>query len=446
MFPSQLMMIRKSKTGIARSILLDETSSDYARSVMEVFNDSIGSTYGEIEEKIRDLELRSQNPKIVRGIFTVVSRDCSFFSYSKIPPNVIREKIFSDPETPAISPETRENLLMKIADDLGISVDEIEKSIYGDLDSEKTLEKVPETGSERIIKKFNLEQVETALMRASSIDLKMGQPDPAILRFLGRIGLLFSLTREGEVTHLKISGPLSTVGKTERYGPLFALFLRRLLMLEDWEAEAELELGKKEEKSSFKYFFDSSMRELLDVHNYSGEELPDFVQEDGEGTLIEGKLYFADYRINISGDWVLVIITRPINLEENRSLARILKNGGKQVFVFTLLRNNEKCPSGEKCFKNKVDWHSVKEYIEKINEKKVRNTERHEIEERKENNIQKSTANPDVIRHLEELYPDSYSMVDYLEFMGLDPSSVLSNLGYKIKWRGLRIEVTGKEA
>ena len=113
--------------------------------------------------------------------------------------------------------------------------------------------------------------------------------------------------------------------------------------------------------------------------------------------------------------------------------------------MFTLLRNNEKCPSGEKCFKNKVDWHSVKEYIEKINEKKVRNTERHEIEKRKENNIQKSTANPDVIRHLEELYPDSYSMVDYLEFMGLDPSSVHNGRGHILSNESFRDGEVQKE-
>ncbi|MGP6239070.1 DUF790 family protein [Cuniculiplasma sp. SKW4] len=445
MFPSQLMMIRKNKSGIARSVLLDISSSDYAQSVMEVLQESTGSTYEEIEERIKDLELRSQNPKIVRGIFTVISRECTFYSYSKIPPSVLRKRVFSDPGTPVISPESREKLLEKIGQELGIKPEEIEKNLYGDLDSEKVLEKIPQMDTDIVIRKFNLEQVETALMRASSIDLKMEHSDPALLRFLGRIGLLFSLTRDDQITTLKISGPTSNVGKTERYGPLFALFLRRLLTLDGWEAEAELELGKKREKSTYTYFFNSALRDMLYIQNYSWEELPEFVSEDVKGTLVDGRQYFADYIIKVSGDFALVIISRPINLEENHSLARILKNGGKQVFVFTLLRNNEKCPSGEKCFKNRVDWYSVKEYIEKVNGKKERIIEKHGVEERKENKTEKRTVSTEVIRHLEDLYPDSYSMVDYLEFMGLDPSSVLSNLGYKIKWRGLRIEVTGKE-
>lgn len=445
MFPSQLMMIRKSKSGIARSVLLDMNSSDYAQSVMGLLRESIGLTYGEMEDKIRDLELRSQNPKIVRGIFTVISRECTFSSYSKIPPNILRKRIFSDPETPVISTESREKLLEKIGQELNIRPEEIERTLYGDLDAEKILEKIPQMDPDIIIKKFNLEQIETALMRASSIELKMEYSDPALLRFLGRIGLLFSLTHDNQITILKISGPISNVGKTERYGPLFALFLRRLLTLDNWEAEAELELGDKRKKSPYRYFFNSSLKDVVYVQNHSLEDLPEFVKEDVKGTLIDGKQYFADYRINVSGGFALVILSRPINLEENRSLARILKNAGNDVFLFTLLRNNEKCPSGEKCFKNKVDWYAVKEYIENVNEKKARSTERHVKERRMENNIQKSTANPDVIRHLEELYPDSYLMVDYLEFMGLDPYNVLSNLGYKIKWRGLRIEVTGKE-
>ena len=442
MFPSQLMMIRKSKSGTARSILLDETSSDYAQSVMELLEESIGLTYGEIEDKIRDLELRSQNPKVVRGIFTVLCRLANFSFYAKVQPQELRKRIFTDTQTPAVSPETRMEIIQRISDEFEISTEDVERTLYGDLESERILENLPHIENSQIVKRFNLEQVESALMKALKLDLKMRGDNGKIIRFIGRIGLLTTITREGDIVHLNISGPISPTGKTERYGPIFSLLLRKILTVEWWEAEADLELGKKGEKSIFRYYIDSSIKELLYVPGDSVEDLPPFVSED-DGTLIDGKIYFADYRINISGKEYLIIVSRLINLEENRSLARLLKDSGKMPYIFVLLRGSEKCPSREKCFKNNIDWYSVKEFLERKNE-----TDAMKSENRKKENdmtVTKKEIGDEVKKHLEQLYPDSMSMVDYLEFMGFDPASVLTEIGYRIRWRGLRIEVTGKE-
>ncbi len=444
MFPSQLMMIRKSKSGIARSVLLDERSSDYAMSVMEIFRESMHMKYSEIEEKIKDLEIRSENPKVVRGIFTVISRLCTFSSYSPIPPEQLRMKIFTDPQTPSLSEESRNAILERIGNELNMTVDQIESSLYGDMESERILNEIPPIDNLQIIKKFNREQVETALMKGTVMDVKMYHPDPGLLRFLNRIGLLYSAEMEGETLHLKVSGPISPTGKTERYGPLFSMFLRKLLTVDDWEAEAEIELGKKGEKSVFKYYVSSSMREILDINQGKIEEIPEFVMEDDHGVSIDGKLYFVDYRMKIGERDILIIVSRLLHLEENLSLLNMLRKKGERAFMFVILRGKEKCPSKVKCFKNSVDWYAVREYIEFEIGREGKKREIAEVRQEIPEEGIKKPLNDNVIKHLEDLYPDSSAMVDYLEFMGFDPSSVLTDLGYKIRWRGLRIEVTGR--
>ena len=53
MFPVQLMAVRRSKNGTVRSVFLSDESSDYSKSVRDVFSRSIGRTRLEIEKELK---------------------------------------------------------------------------------------------------------------------------------------------------------------------------------------------------------------------------------------------------------------------------------------------------------------------------------------------------------------------------------------------------------
>ncbi|MEM0195141.1 MAG: DUF790 family protein, partial [Thermoplasmatales archaeon] len=68
MFPVQLMSVRRSNKGILRSVLLTEENSNYCSAILDLFNSSIGKTRNQIEEELKTMELKVQNPKILRGL------------------------------------------------------------------------------------------------------------------------------------------------------------------------------------------------------------------------------------------------------------------------------------------------------------------------------------------------------------------------------------------
>ena len=101
MFPVQLMAVRRSRNGTVRSVFLSDENSDYSLSVMGVFSRSVGRTRLEIEKELKVVELKSQNPKILRGLALVMFRLSGMERASKLDPAIVRNTIFSRAKTPA---------------------------------------------------------------------------------------------------------------------------------------------------------------------------------------------------------------------------------------------------------------------------------------------------------------------------------------------------------
>ncbi|MGC8693952.1 MAG: DUF790 family protein, partial [Thermoplasmata archaeon] len=137
------MIIRRSKKGIVKSLFLNEENDNYSSSVIELFRSSIGKSRGEIENSIRELELKSQNPKIVRGLSLLIFRMSRLEAPSYLDPVKVRETIFSSVRIPPVSPEDKAEVLKKIADKLETTPEDVLRGMYADKDSEQILVSVP---------------------------------------------------------------------------------------------------------------------------------------------------------------------------------------------------------------------------------------------------------------------------------------------------------------
>ena len=165
MFPVQLMTVRKSRNGTVRSVFLTEENSDYCSAVMELFKSHVGSSREEIERDIKILELKIQNPKIIRGLSLIMFRLSKMVPPGNLDAELVRSTIFKYAKVPPVSPEGREDILAKVAEELKSTVNEISKSMYADKENEQILEAVPEISSDELSKKFNIEQIETVTLK-----------------------------------------------------------------------------------------------------------------------------------------------------------------------------------------------------------------------------------------------------------------------------------------
>ena len=442
MFPVQLMTVRKSRDGKARSIFLTEENSDYCHAVLELFGSSIGRSMEEIEKEIKVLELKVQNPKIIRGLALIMFRISKLSPPAHLDPELVRSTIFKHARLPAVSRESRDEILQKVAKELNSSPGEVEKSMYADKENEQVLESIPQISNDDLAKKFNMEQIETVILKSSTINLRMAGDMNRIIRRIRSLGLLYTIENESGQEFLKISGPLSIKEHSDRYGYKFALLIRFIMRFDAWELDAKVMLKSADKKSEYVYHIDDSTREYVDARELNPEGLnTSNFNFNPEPLHINGSTVFPDYSVEIDGENISILVTRPGYYEDDFSVLSGIRKAGFRAELFCIVDPGEKCPKGAKCMKGKFSFTDVYELLQKkgsVEKKKAGTFARATPTDEKR---PKKDLNEEVVKHLNSLFPDSDAMVDYLDFMGFPPAETLEKAGFQLKWHGLRIEV-----
>ena len=446
-FPAQLMTVRRGKNGTVRSVFLTADGSDYCSSVINLFASSLGQNREQIEEKVKELELKSQNPRIVRGLSLIMFRISSMEPPSYLVPSKVRSMIFRSARFPAVSPEERDSILQKVAESLGTTQDDVKNAMYADKESEQVLTSLPSITAEELAARFNIEQVETVMLKSTSITITTEKNLPIILRKVRSLGLLHETRTVGSANSITVSGPLAVVEHTERYGSRFASLIRFLFGLNGWEADAKVSLGQKGDRSDYSYHIDDASLEYF-RHRNTEESYP-----AGFGPPFPincfGNTVYPDYSARILDTDVAVFITRPLFYEDDRQIVKMARESGFSAELFCVVDKGSRCPAGARCFKDSPDFSSILEYLKHVyGQPRFKGSGAGKVSDEKRTPIASAAEGtrpstlPDSIKiHLDELYPDSQAMVDYLDFMGFEPATALELAGYSVRWKGLRIEV-----
>lgn len=441
MFPVQLMTVRKSKNGVARSVFLTSENSNYSASVIDLFQKSTGKRRKEIENEIKVLELKSQNPKIVRGLALLMFRLSRMDPPSFLDPMKVRKAIFSIASTPPVAPEERDALIARVAAEMDVPPGEISSAMYADKEDEQILVSVPDITTDDLSARYNLEQVETVMLKTSSIVITTTMNHARFERRIRSLGLLYRITEENGIYRIEVSGPLSIIEHSDRYGSRIALLMRYLFRYSDWQVQATVKLKNGDEKSDYSYFLDDAAVDLLTSHESSDEPEKDGILSATPSPVkVGGNVIFPDYSATVNDDQVSIFITRPNYYEEDRAMVARIVRDGHAAELFCILEKGEKCPPGAHCFRDELDRHAVVDYLKAKLAKRVATKE--QVEKAVETHATLNREIPEkVLQHLHSLYPDSQAMVDYLEFMGFDPSEALQKAGFTIKWKGLHLTV-----
>lgn len=443
MFPVQLMTVRKSRNGTVRSIFLTEDNSDYCSVVLDLFKSRIGSSREEIEKEIKILELKIQNPRIIRGLSLIMFRISKMSPPAGLNAELVRSTIFKHAKVPPVSQESREQILVKAAEELGSNVEEVTRSMYADKENEQILESIPDVSYDELWKKFNMEQIETVILKCITMTVRMNENMNRIVRKARSLGLLYNLEPGSNQSTITLSGPVIIEEHSERYGYKFALFVRFLMRFQDWEMDAMVSLKNTRGKEEYSYHLDSSVSEYTgNVSESSHGMHSSYFRDDPEPVVVKNNQIFADYSLSLGERKIMILITRPNYYEEDCSIMESIKNAGHECALFCIVETGQKCPKGANCMKSEFNFTDAYEFLlkrQEYEEKKKKVTEQISKKDAVENS-RKLTEK--MIRHLSELYPDSEAMVDYLDFMGFTPAEALIEAGYVVKWHGLRIGAT----
>lgn len=441
-FPVQLMTVRRSRSGVVRSIFLSEESSDYGSTVREIFMRNVGRSRIEIEKALKVAELKSQNPKIMRGLALLMFRLSRMDKPSQLDPAAVRKSIFEQARTPAINQEEREKILLAVAREMGTTIHEIDNAMYADNGDNEILASVAEIEPLELSHLYNVEQIETVVLKSEWMEIRTNSHRNRFVRKIRSLGLLYSEKNEENFHILRVSGPVSILEHSERYGFRFALLIRYILKFSDWAIDASVKLKNGKDKDDFRYHLDQSVSEYTGIVDLPTDTLPDFVRGDPEPIGVEPAAFHPDYSVVVGSRPVNIFITTPRYYEEDFQELVNLPGYGVDSELVCVLGKTEKCPPGARCFKESVDWYALRVHLmERSESRPDGGSKRNEGRSKARETLPGKKANEEVNSHLKLLYPDSQAMVDYLDFMGLPPAETLEDAGYKVKWKGLRIMV-----
>ena len=444
MFPVQLMTVRRSRNGTVRSVFLTGENSDYCEKVLHEFRNSLGKTRSQIEDQLKLLELRSQNPKVLKGLALLMFRSSTLKSPSDLDPVAVRNSIFSISRNPAVSNEERSTVLDSVASEMHSTRDEVEMAIYGDQDANQVLAGIPGFDSERLAKKYNLEQVETVMLKSVWMEISVTANRNRFTRKIRSLGLLYSEREEDGGRVLRVGGPLSILEHSERYGSRFAGLVRFILHFSGWELNANVSLKTDGKKTEFLYHLDESVSEYIDVDERDEEKVPQGIGTDPRPLKAGSSLVFPDYSVEFQGGKTNVFITRPKYYEEDFLELRNIGREEDHVDLFCIVEKGEKCPHGATCFRDEIDWYSARDMLaRKYALRQAPTGVKEESVQSHHGSFSGSGEITDkMISHLRELYPDTQAMIDYLDFMGVSPAEGIEKAGFKVRWKGLRMTVS----
>ncbi|YAI82710.1 MAG: DUF790 family protein [cyanobacterium endosymbiont of Rhopalodia sterrenbergii] len=255
MLPSNLLIYRyRGESIVPRKLPLDCTTLTLASEQIDCFQNNLGSTQEQLNQKLLELEAFDLNYRIKRGLAHLLKNNFSTFEIvSVLEPQQLRQLVFSRAAKSLPIPANRSYLLDNIAsllsEELNMEIlpSEIERGLYADLQENRILTDFDRPTSEELIHRYNLSQVQGIFYRSSHIIINAHRNDPGEYKLLFRYLKLFQLMAyiEGDADTgftIMMDGPTSLFKASTRYGLALAKMIPALLHVSKWSLETELQI------------------------------------------------------------------------------------------------------------------------------------------------------------------------------------------------------------
>jgi predicted nuclease of restriction endonuclease-like RecB superfamily len=301
MLPSDLLVTRTRKDRIYPAFLeLDAEHLELAQELVDVYRTFVNRKKSELADIVEDFE-QGMEFKRVRGLRTLLERRCSFQSQCSIEPALARRAVFETAsENKVTNREQRAAVIEAVADDLNVSLEDLELSLWADQESEVILEQFESLTPEELLKNYNLSLAQTLLFKATGLTLTIRERAPELFRAIKYFGLMY-LPEDGN--KIRIEGASSLLKLSERYGTALAKLLPAIVRSESWQLDAEIVIRRDNTPRIYHFIMDSRDRALL----MSTEPEPELEQAPTTfDSSIEQKFHREFVALPVAQRWDLI--------------------------------------------------------------------------------------------------------------------------------------------
>ncbi|MEM4706700.1 MAG: DUF790 family protein, partial [Candidatus Methanomethylicaceae archaeon] len=321
MLPKELLVVIKRGNNIWPKYSRFSTSDiNIAEAIIQIYSESIGLKRREIKEKILELENIYGNYKLIRALSLLIERKCEFIASYSIDPKKIRHLLFEEASILGYPTtfEERNNIIKIVANKLNIKPEDVEQSIYADLNSEDKLSYFQNINAIDLLKEYNFSITQTLLFNATEIDFTSSGNWQRIFRAIKYYGLMYT-NKEGK--WFKIDGPASIFKLTRRYGTAIAKLLPEIFASQPWQIQAiilyknkllRFELNSKKyswlfPKIELKESYDSTIEEDF-ANEFKTLKTPWIIKRESDPILINNCIIIPDFSFYFENKRVLMEI------------------------------------------------------------------------------------------------------------------------------------------
>lgn len=331
MLTSDLLVTRISRGKIHPAYAVyDSENLELAELLIETFKQHVGKTYGNLLAELEGYE--EMNYRFIRGLSQLLGRRTLVETSSAVDPSRAREAVFEVCEGMALFPAERQKSLQIAAENLSISVPDLEKSLWADLEENQVLKEFNPPAPAELLRQYNISLTQTLLFRAVDMDIWITGDFQRVLWKILKSGLMYSLEDTQEIeggkqeiesgnrdskrmdettdserlksVHLHLDGPASLFRMSERYGNSFAKLFPILLKSKGWRLKAGILYKGYQGKRVLEFALDDSEEAFRFISRASG--YPEGISRDfhlaegqeeykaGTGTEIENEPEFID--------------------------------------------------------------------------------------------------------------------------------------------------------
>jgi predicted nuclease of restriction endonuclease-like RecB superfamily len=283
----------RTRSGTIAPLFINPDAHQYqetAHELIQIFEEHMGESKGELEETINQLTIADTDYKVVQGLAKLLKDECEFESVAPVEPCEIRQRLFEKANDsypivrqPTLGEDTQKlEVYTAVADQLGISLEECYRGMYADLEENKRLvrfgnrvaEEYTDTGDtsaatrltgdsnesyaedtvtvEWLLTRYNLALAQAVLFDATRMRIRVWDHFSTVFSYMKLFGLMHRIypidengnrvanTDVADGYEAVLDGPASLFSKTRKYGIRMANFLPALPLCDRWTMTAEI--------------------------------------------------------------------------------------------------------------------------------------------------------------------------------------------------------------
>lgn len=280
MLPIELLRVNTStKMNHIKPVFCNENELSLPTKIIKTYQEMAEKKVSKaiVDESISKIEDKHSDYKFVRGICHLLEQRCIYSSPVLHSDTIIeignnnsnsaiylRRDIFEESSRTGypVTENERRNILQKIALKNKLTIEELELSMWNDLDKNRYLKSFDSLSSLQLVAWYNISILQTLLLNCVKLEFSVygGYNWKKILHKIKQLGLMYFLYSEADPKSTKdnqskkhnivfgndndkkiiceVDGPLSILRLTDRYGMAIAKLIPLIIFTENWSINA----------------------------------------------------------------------------------------------------------------------------------------------------------------------------------------------------------------